>query len=133
MSESSSRWDGVERRTTYRRGEDLAPIHPWRWRGLVLWIILFTALTFWAIRGLEHQSATVTELQRTNCGLEKFILQARVTRWQAYVEKQDVADLSAVVGYERLAAPFVHNHEATGNCPIPSRLVIKSRPLDGIR
>lgn len=29
--------------------EEREPIHPWRWRALALWIILFTVLVIWAI------------------------------------------------------------------------------------
>jgi hypothetical protein len=55
------------------------PIHPWRWRALTVWVVVFT-----------------------------------------------------VVGYELLLRPFIDNHEATGRCPIPRHLIIKTRPLRGV-
>jgi len=31
------------------------PIHPWRWKLLSLWIILFTLFAFWSIRDARHE------------------------------------------------------------------------------
>jgi hypothetical protein len=108
------------------------PIHPWRWRALTVWVVVFTLIVFFALRAIENQSAKVTQLQKTNCGLEQFLLTARTTRWQSYQHTHLKADLNAVVGYELLLRPFIDNHEATGRCPIPRHLIIKTRPLRGV-
>lgn len=38
-------YDGPDRR---------APVHPWRWRALTLWIVVFTAVVLWAIITLRN-------------------------------------------------------------------------------
>lgn len=84
------------------------------------------------IAEIRDSKATVKALQRTNCGLLKFLLTARKARWDAYTDehnphRQD--DLRAVIGYENLARPFVSDGHATGYCPVSKNIEIKSRPL----
>jgi hypothetical protein len=42
-------------------------IHPWRWRALTLWIILFTAFSFWQYTAL--QDSRVSSCKRTYEGI----------------------------------------------------------------
>ena len=143
--ETENTWDGVERRQGDRR-----KVNKWVRRALILWIILFSALVIYAIRNnrtntnesselvrenaariaeIRTSKATVAALQRTNCGLLKFLLTARKARWDAYKHDGGEDDLQAVQGYEKLAEPFLTDQASTGNCPIPKRIIIPSRPL----
>lgn len=116
--------------------EHLRRAHGTRWLMISAWIVAFTIITFFALRSVRNDSASIADLratnadlQKTNCGLEKFLLTARIVRWQAYEAKHQPRDLQAVKGYESLLIPFVQNRRATGVCPIPSNLQIKQRPL----
>lgn len=91
------------------------PIHPLRWRALAVWIILFTSITFYALQQIRNQSATLHQLQKTNCGLRNFLLTAEKARLntashETGIKKQQ--DLDAADGYGRLAANFTQ----VGNC-----------------
>lgn len=97
------------------------PIHPWRWRGLVLWIVIFTGITFWtlvqnreAVHDLQINRARVTALRHTNCALQQFLLSARDARERAAVNETNPAakrvDVAAARQYNRLAQAF------TGSC-----------------
>lgn len=103
------------------------PIHPWRWRMLTLWIIIFSVVVGIetqdnrsSIRELKETKANIQSLQATNCGLKKFLLTAKRARTDAAsTEKNKVvrkADLEAAKGYAQLLKPFTP--EATGNCKI---------------
>lgn len=147
----SRHYDGPE-----RRGQERRTI--WLRRLLVGWIVLFTPVVMYSLRDsrnatnsanrnaedvkqlitenrhriaeLEQSKAQVTALQSTNCGLAVFLLTARKARWDSYTKTGNKDDLRAVLGYERLAAPFLASKGAIGKCPIPARVKIKSRPLD---
>lgn len=112
------------------------PIHPWRWRFLAIWIAIFTLACGYAIRNnresisqVKRESARVAALQKTNCGLARFLLTARKTRWASYLNSHDKADIQAVKGYEKLVEPFISEEDSVGECPISDRLKIKSRPI----
>jgi hypothetical protein len=99
------------------------PIHPWRWRGLVIWIIIFTVVIFVSLRtqrGAVHRlqedkasiaslQDTISELRRTDCALRRFLLKAREARLKTaeseYGELRQ-ADLDAARGYLALANIF---------------------------
>lgn len=134
---------GLERRTGRGRREEDRSIHPWRWRALTLWIIIFTIAVGYSIRdnrGLiksnrnlikttRDQAASVHALQQTNCGLAKFLLIARKARWQTYKRSHRGLDIQAVVGYEKLVEPFLNDKHSVDSCPIPKRVLIPERPL----
>lgn len=93
------------------------PIHPWRWRFIAVWILIFTVLVFIAIRQnrsaisqINHDKASIIQLERTNCALKSFLLQAEKARLKtAHDDKtpaQKQADLAAAAGYHRLARLF---------------------------
>lgn len=92
------------------------PIHPWRWRFIALWIIIFSVLVFWALRSnrsaiteINRDKASIASLERTNCALKEFLQQAEATRLHvASREKgrQRVLDLRAARGYRRLGHLF---------------------------
>lgn len=117
-------WDGEERRVkdTEVRHE---PIHPMRWTALTIWIIAFTIVVALGMRSLQdqqddlkRQSATIAQLQKTNCSLRTFLLSAearnRVTAEDPAInEATRKANLRAANGYHQLAAVIT----ATGPCP----------------
>lgn len=93
------------------------PIHPWRWRGLAVWVIIFTGVTFWvlvqnrqAVNDLRNNRAKVAALLHTNCALQKFLLSARDARAHAAVHDKDPAarhvDQRAAKQYGKLARTF---------------------------
>lgn len=97
-------------------------IHPWRWRALTLWIIIFTALTFLALRNLDNTTAKIAQLEQTNCGLKVFLLTARDARIRQANNssgRAKDANLRAARGYQDLAERFT----AVGNCRIPKDLL----------
>lgn len=80
--------------------------HRWLWRGLALWIVAFSLITFYALHQNRTNSAKVHSLQKTNCNLKTFLLQARQTRLDtASAENGDAKknDLAAARGYVVLA------------------------------
>lgn len=120
---------GAERRDNAgRRGGD--DIHPLRWRFLTIWIILFTFIAFWLIRDdrnlaqksndqikangtqireLKKTKASVARLEKTDCGLRDFLLDARATRLKLAAHehgKRRKIDLEAAAGYKSLADRF---------------------------
>lgn len=120
--------DSIQQRNPHLLPQE--PIHPWRWRFLAAWIIIFTALAFIAIRSgrenssdinrtvivlkrsnaqLRQSKASIVQLQRTNCGLKQFLLAARAARLRAArIENgaQKASDFEAAKGYKRLASTF---------------------------
>lgn len=127
------RTNGSERRSGPGRRRTDRVIHPWRWRMLTVWIVIFTLAVGYGIRNnrdlihrTQDQSAKVESLQQTNCGLTLTLLTARLARWQQYKESHRKSDLRAVVGYEKLIKPEL---VSSGNCKIPQRLKIPDRPL----
>lgn len=141
------KWNGSERRLRDRR------MNAFMRRGLAVWIVVFTVAVGYALKHdaksqheikvlvresnqrvdeLKKSKAQVTALQRTNCGLVKFILTARRARWESYKKTHDVTDLQATKGYEALAHPFLENDSAaTGDCQISKSLLTPDRPLNG--
>lgn len=138
-------WDGTERRQGDRRARAR-----WGRRLFVAWLVVFSLLVMYSIRAnrdntnesnalvrensrriaeIKQSKAAVSALQRTNCGLLKFLVTARKARWQSYEASHRSDDLRAVMGYEKLAEPFVTDRHATGKCPIPKRILIATRPL----
>lgn len=108
----------------------------WLRRGLITWMILFTLATGFAIRKaretsdenrdliikVSEQTASVKQLQKTNCGLEKFLLTARRARYDSAQEKTGAekdSDMAAVAGYKNLALQFATADDA---CEIPKHL-----------
>jgi hypothetical protein len=141
---SRKNWDGIERRQHERRRRDV-----WKRRAFVVWLMVFTLAVGYSINENRHTTNSVTSLtqentsrisdlrrnkaqlgalQRTNCGLKKFLLTARRARWNAYKHSHRQTDLEAVTGYEKLVTPFA-SKGATGNCKIPKSLNIPGRPL----
>jgi hypothetical protein len=107
-------------------------IHPWRWRAVVIWIVIFTVVVVYALHRqfittdeLKSDKASIAQLRTTNCGLERFLLTARKTRWRLYKQHHNPADLAAVKGYEKLVGPFTNS----GFCKLRPSLLIKGRPL----
>lgn len=81
----------------------------WFRRAQIIWIIVFSLAVAWEFSSLRHNTASVHELQRTNCGLRKFLTQAEVSRIKnAYHEtgsKQKI-DIQAAQAYDTLAKSF---------------------------
>lgn len=89
-----------------------------RWLIVDAWIIIFTLLTVWAITSLRASTASVSQLQRTNCGVEKFLVTAEQARINtAKASKGDVRtqNLIAANGYYNLALLFA---SADGHCAV---------------
>ena len=102
---------------------DPREIHPWRWRALTAWIVIFSVAVFVTLALTRSQTVDVTKLERTNCGLKIFLLTARRTRLdeaKREVGQAQADDLAAAEGYRLLAERFT----AIGNCKIPKRLVV---------
>lgn len=108
--------------------DERQPIHPWRWRFVAVWIVIFTIATGYAIRSnrenineLKDAKASVQALQRTNCGLRNFLLtakQAREKAAQTSTGQIRLDNLQAAAGYKNLLKPF-HGRLAVGACPNP--------------
>jgi hypothetical protein len=95
---------------------------------LALWILIFTVVVGWqvdsnraSIHELKHAKASVQQLQKTNCGLKRFLFRAADTRYaSARVFKREhnrlayQTNLQAARGYVVLAKRF----SAVGVCPI---------------
>ena len=128
-------------------------LHVWRWRALMAWIVIFTGVTIFVLSKSNHAvsqsqtaasqanqiskentelikelavaKANVQSLQRTNCGLEIFLLTARKARYESTLHevgpKKDL-DRQAVNSYKVLAKKF-----HTSICHIPKRLIL---PID---
>lgn len=122
-------------------------IHPWRWRALGVWIVIFTVIVIWSIHtsnntssnanrlaktnseiilDLKHTKASVVSLEKTNCSLKVFLLTARKTRYDAAVRESKLGDIKAAGqdqqaadGYKQLADRF-----NTDNCVIPKNLIL---------
>jgi hypothetical protein len=83
----------------------------------------FAVLTVIFVLGLvkvQHDAASIHDLQRTNCGLRNFLLTARNARLRAAAEETDgprQSDLRAAEGYLSLASAF--QGKAVGECPPP--------------
>lgn len=136
-------YDGPERRKDNGRRETDRSIHPWRWRMLTLWILVFTIAVGYAlhdnrdliksnrtlIKTTHDQAASVYALQQTNCGLVKFLLTARKARWATYKRFHRKSDLQAIVGYEKLVAPFLNDKHSIDSCKFQKRILIPDRPL----
>jgi hypothetical protein len=95
---------------------------------LALWILVFSLVVGWqvdsnraSIHELKHAKASVRQLQKTNCGLKRFLFKAADTRYaSARVFKREhnrlayQTNLQAAKGYVVLAKRF----SAVGVCPI---------------
>jgi hypothetical protein len=124
---SGAEYTGEERRRSRE------PIHPWRWRALTAWIVIFSIVVIVELNRISEQSATVAQLQHTNCGLEKFLLTARKSRYNSYLKSHEKTDIQAVIGYEQILLPFAYNKSSVGKCPVPSKYLIADRPIDDLR
>lgn len=129
-------------------------IHPWRWRMLALWIVVFTIVSLVYANSSRHTArsadktssqtqalvvdlnrtkATVAQLQKTNCSLKIFLLTARKSRYDAYAHelkespKVAAGDLAAARNYTQLADQF----KVGGECIIPPKLKIPEDKLNG--
>lgn len=103
---------------------DAEPIHPWRWRGITVWIVVFTAIVFYSLQSTRDQSATLRQLQATNCSLKNFLLTAQQARLNTASHETGVRrkqDLQAAGGYKLLADRFTE----VGKC--------KFTPIRGVR
>jgi len=108
-------------------------IHPWRWRALTFWIIVFSISVFFALRQnsnqsaeLKEQSATLVQLEKTNCNTKVFLLTAREARLDSADTNfgiQRESDLKAAAGYKAIADNFT----AIGRCKIPLELRVHKR------
>lgn len=136
--------------TEHSSAEHERQINKWmRWL-LIAWIVVFSLAVGYAIhqnrnntnearklvrensrriQDIRETKAGVKALQATNCGLVRFLLTARKTRYETYLKTHSSSDLRAVKGYELLVEPFIGNHHAIDNCPISKRILIPSRPL----
>jgi nicotinamide riboside transporter PnuC len=98
--------------------------HARRWRGLAVWIIVFTVITFWALHSVRNQAATVHDLQHTNCNLKSFLLSAKAVRITAANDPKQkesrTINLKAAVGYQVLA----DNITAVGHCHVPAAYLV---------
>lgn len=91
--------------------------HPWRWKLLSIWIIIFTILVFWGLRTnrqavhrLKQDKASIIQLERTNCGLRKTLTTARAARVSASEQdksqRRKRTDLAAIKGYDEVLKFF---------------------------
>lgn len=100
------------------------PIHPNRWRALLLWIIAFTAITFWligdnrhAIDDLKKAKASIHSLQNTNCRQRNFLVAAhnvRMAAANAETGRARQTDLAAATAYRALIQGYTPT--AIGKC-----------------
>lgn len=104
-------------------------LHPARWTAVGVWIALFSVVVIWIVGSNRHQisqlreaKASVVQLEKTNCGLKKFLLNARNARLKtSYNEegKQKKNDTDAAAGYQKLADGFTAVGEGCKLPPLP--------------
>lgn len=73
------------------------------------WLILVIAVTIGFI-SLKHETARVSQLEKTNCILKKFLTKAEIARVEAFNQDKGVLrvnDKKAILGYKELADSFV--------------------------
>lgn len=99
--------------------------HRLRWRILWVWMIAVSAVVIISLGIFRGNTATVRELQHTNCKLKVFLLTARAARIDDAIHAKTAAvradNIKAAIGYSNLVLPFSDSH-AVGHCPIPSNL-----------
>lgn len=103
-------YTGPERRKPIKRQH-------WTYRIFLLWIICFTAFTVYTwnnqrntIADLKKAKVSVSELQKTNCGLASFLMAARNARSEAASKESGTKkanDLRAVKAYNALINEFI--------------------------
>lgn len=99
---------------------------------IIIWIVIFTFAVGYSIHNsresvdsIRNNKASLVALQKTNCGLKKFLLTAYKARLDdAKVSKGDrqKSDLDAAKGYLGLASSF--RRAAIGRCVIPNKLQV---------
>lgn len=97
----------------------MKPVTVRRWEVVAAFILLAAAFTF-GLWKVQHDSASIAQLQRTNCSLKQFLVTAEQAR--AYAGKRETGlrrrqDLQAAHGYAELAARFQSG--AIGRCHVP--------------
>lgn len=94
-------------------------VHLVRWQVVAAFIAVTIGFTF-AIWKVQHDSASIVQLQRTNCRLKQFLVTAEQTRLQAAKRETGLRaqqDRDAARGYRDLSDSF--NDGAIGRCRIP--------------
>lgn len=104
----------------------IQPIHPWRWRALTTWIIIFTAVAIIFGSILQNQvqdvkttKASIVSLQHTNCRQRNFLVAAYNIRTTSADHETGVkrsADLAAAKSYRVLIGGY--GPDALGSCKI---------------
>lgn len=90
--------------------------HPWRWRLIQVWIIVFTIVVailigdnHTQIKNVIVNKASIIQLQQTNCRLKAFLVQAEISRLQLVKHESGTIkqlDLKAAISYYKLATAF---------------------------
>jgi hypothetical protein len=111
------------------------PIHPWRWKGIYVWIILFTAAAILfghilqqQVQDVKNTKASIVSLQSTNCRQRNFLVAAHNARVRSANSETGAirqADLDAAKSYELLIAGY--GPESLGHCKILLLRKVKSR------
>lgn len=114
-------WDGKERREAphhYRKN------HPWRWKALALWIVVFSLVVGWAIRSVDETSAKIDDLQKTNCNTKVFLLTA-ANRAEVQSEQPGITaeERDANNDAARIYRNLANNFTAVGECLTARRLL----------
>lgn len=97
------------------------PITVKRWE-VVAAFVLLTAVFTVSLVWIQSESASIADLQRTNCGLVQFLQTAREARLRSAEREtgaRRVADLRAAAGYQDLASRF--RGRAIGRCAVAKR------------
>ena len=98
-------------------------IHPYRWMALSVWVVIFTALTFYALQqnrtainelqdtkaNLVQLKHTSNNLRHTDCVLRSTLVTARAARFTAAAHEKGQlrrADLRAAHSYDNLINAF---------------------------
>jgi hypothetical protein len=111
----------------------LKSFHRTRWIIVDCWIVLFTAIVLFGqlqVRDVTEQNkkaisakASVDSLQRTNCGLRKFLATAEVARINTANSTEGVIraqNLAAAQGYYSIATIFT-NEKCSEKLPVPPK------------
>lgn len=104
--------------------------HRWLWRGLFAWIFIFSVIVFYALHenrassnATRRASASVADLQKTNCNLKTFLLNAKTARLRDADAVEQQADRASNLSSARGYVVLANNIEAVGNCQIPAKLL----------
>jgi hypothetical protein len=115
LPENNPKWDGRERR---KIPYAYHPVHPWRWRALTIWIVVFTGVMLYSFHSVDDTTAKIRDLQKTNCNTKVFLLTAAERNQVAADLKSNPpaerrANRRAAASYRVIANNFI----AVGYCP----------------